>query len=63
MKKTLTINIEIPDFLDEELVTLLSMLTHEELATLKPFLKGILFSSGRYSLDEISVPGIRSENQ
>ena len=50
MKKTIKIDVEIPDFLDEELVTLLSMLKQEELAALKPLLKGILFGSGRYSL-------------
>jgi len=55
MKKTIKIDVEIPDFLDEELVTLLSMLTHEELAALKPFLKGALFACGRYSPEEISA--------
>lgn len=55
MKKTIKIDVEIPDFLDEELVTLLSMLKQEELAALKPLLKGILFGSGRYSLEDISA--------
>ena len=55
MKKTIKIDMEVPDFLDEELVTLLSMLTHEELAALKPFLKGMLFSCGRYTPEEINA--------
>lgn len=55
MKKTIKIDVEIPDFLDDELVTLLSMLKQEELAALKPLLKGILFGSGRYSMEEISA--------
>lgn len=55
MKKTIKIDVDIPDFLDDELVTLLSMLKQEELAALKPLLKGILFGSGRYSMEEISA--------
>lgn len=53
MKKTIKIDMEMPDFLDEELVTLLSMLTHEELAALKPFLEGMLLACGRYTSEEI----------
>ena len=62
MKKTVQIDIEVPDFLDEEFVTLLSMLTSEELASLKPFLKGILFGSGRYTLEELDSLGNRSND-
>ncbi|MBD5465880.1 MAG: hypothetical protein HDR22_08705 [Lachnospiraceae bacterium] len=62
MKKTIKIDIEVPDFLDEELVTLLSMLTLEELAALKPFLKGMLFGCGRYTLEEINVLEARFRN-
>lgn len=55
MKKTIKIDVEIPDFLDEELVALLSMLKQEELVALKPFLRGVLFGTGRYSLEEIDA--------
>lgn len=62
MKKTIKIDMEVPDFLDEELVTLLSMLTHEELAALKPFLKGMLLVCGRYTPEEISALDNRFRN-
>ena len=55
MKKTIKIDVEIPDFLDEELVALLSMLKQEELVALKPVLRGVLFGTGRYSLEEIDA--------
>lgn len=62
MKKTVQIDIEVPDFLDEEFVTLLSMLTSEELASLKPLLKGMLFGSGRHTLEELDSLGNRSND-
>lgn len=55
MNKTVKIDIEIPDFLDDEFVTLLSMLNHEELYSLKMFVKGILFGCGRYTLEQIDA--------
>lgn len=62
MKKTIKIDMEVPDFLDEELVTLLSMLTHEELSQLKPFLTGMLLACGRYTSEEILALESRFRN-
>ena len=62
MKKTIKIDMEVPDFLDEEFVTLLSMLTHEELASLKPLLKGMLLACGRYSSEELLALESRFRN-
>lgn len=62
MKKTIEIDVEISDFLDEELVMLLSMFTREEFAALKPFLKGALFGCGRCTLEEISTLENRFRN-
>lgn len=55
MKKTITLDIEAPDFLDKEFITLLSLLTSEERHSLKIFVKGALFGSGRYTLEQIEA--------
>ena len=54
MRKTIELDVDVPDFLDDEFVTLLSMLTEEELSNLKLFIKGILFACGRYTLEQIN---------
>ena len=46
MNKRIELDIELPEFLDNEFLTLLSMLSNEEITHLKSFIKGVLFGSG-----------------
>lgn len=51
MKKI--IEIELPDFIDNEFIALLSLLSHQELSQLKGFFAGLLLGSSKYSVDDI----------
>lgn len=55
MKKIIELEIEAPDFLDNEFLIMLSLLTSEELSSLKTFVKGVLFGCGRYTPEQINA--------
>nr|WP_305142543.1 hypothetical protein [uncultured Acetatifactor sp.] len=55
MNKRIELDIELPEFLDNEFLTLLSMLSNEEITHLKSFIKGVLFGSGRYTFEQIET--------
>lgn len=51
MKKI--IEIELPDFIGNEFIALLSLLSQQELSQLKGIAAGLLLGSGKYSVDDI----------
>ena len=53
MDRTVKLDVEVPDFLDDEFIQLLSSLNYEELSVLKTFIKCDLYASGRYTLEQL----------
>ncbi|HBH93808.1 MAG TPA: hypothetical protein DDX70_11490 [Bacteroides sp.] len=53
MKKV--IEIELPDFIDDSFISIMSLLTPQELSQLKGVATGLLLGSGRYTVDDITA--------
>lgn len=53
MKKV--IEIELPDFIDDSFISIMSLLTPQELSQLKGVATGLLLGSGRYTVDDITT--------
>lgn len=49
MKKTIEIEVDVPEDIDEEFLKLYLMLTKEEQITMKGIAQGLLLASGRIS--------------
>ena len=49
------IEIELPDFIDEDFSSIMSLLTPQELSQIKGIAIGLLLSSGRYTVDDIAT--------
>jgi hypothetical protein len=49
------IEIELPDFIDEDFASIMSLLTPQELSQIKGIAIGLLLSSGRYTVDDIAA--------
>lgn len=49
MKKTIKIDVDVPEGVDEEFLKLYLMLTREEQTTVKGVVQGLLLASGRIS--------------
>lgn len=58
MRKTITVDVEVPEYFDGEFLYLFSLLTDSEAtalaSSLKHFIKGMLFSSGRYTPEQFA---------
>lgn len=58
MRKTVTVDVEFPEYFDGEFLYLFSLLTDSETAalasSLKNFVKGMLFNSGRYTPEQFA---------
>lgn len=53
MKKIIEVEIDVPDFIDNEFVELLSYLTDAEISYLKAVATGMLLGSGRLSSEQL----------
>lgn len=49
------IEIELPDFIDEDFASIMSLLAPQELSQIKGIAIGLLLSSGRYTVDDIAA--------